>query len=47
MRSAKEAGYVDFDSLVTYTKVEIHPSGALISKTKRTWKMKSLKKVLQ
>lgn len=44
MRSAKEAAdYVDSDSLVTYTKVEIHPSGSLISNTKRMWKLKSLK----
>lgn len=47
MKTVKEAYYVDSDSLVTYTKVEIHPSGALISEMKRTWKMKSIKKVLQ
>lgn len=43
MKSAKEADYVDSESLVTYTKLEIHPSGALISEIKRTWKMKSIK----
>lgn len=30
MKSAEEADYVDSDSLVAYTKVENHPSGALI-----------------
>lgn len=47
MKSAKEADYFNSDSSVIYTKWEINPTGALISETKRTWEMKSLKKVLQ
>lgn len=45
MRSAKAADdYASSDVSVTCTKVEIHPNAALISKTKRTFKVKRLKR---
>lgn len=47
MKSAKDADYFDSDSVAIYTKWEINSCGALISKTKITWEMKILKKVLQ
>lgn len=46
MRSANEADdYAGSDALVTCTKVEIHPSAAMISKPKRSSKVKKLKMV--
>lgn len=45
MRSAKAADdYAGSDALVTCTEGEIHPNAALISKTKRTCKVKRLKR---
>lgn len=45
MGSTKEADdYAASDTLVSCTKVEIHPNAALISKMQRTCKVKRLKR---